>query len=85
MQDDIDSVTKWVSEYYEGYEKYMMKYHRVLYLKFYNNIHPPQRIGGCVGIMQGKVHTNEEYAEIMKISKEFCEKYEHPIHFPKEF
>ncbi len=85
MNEDIDQITQWVKEYYAGYEKYMLKHHFELYNMFYTNIHPPQRIGGCVGIMQGAKHSNEDYAEIMRISKEFCEKYEHPVNFPKEF
>jgi len=83
--DNIDNVTNWVREYFQGYDKYMRKYHLELYNKFYMNIHPPQQIGGCVGIMQGKIHCDEDYAEIMRISKEFCEKYENPINFPTEF
>ena len=83
--DDIDNVTNWVREYYLGYEKFMIKNHPELYNKFYMNIHPPQMIGGGIGIMQGKIHSDKDYAEIMRISKEFCEKYEHPINFPKEF
>ena len=82
---NVDNITIWVSEYFSGYDKYMRKYHLDLYNKFSMNIHPPQNIGGCVGIMKGRIHTDEEYAEIMRISKEFCEKYEHPINFPKDF
>lgn len=85
MNDSIENITKWVSEYFTGYDKYMRTYHLELYNKFYNNIMPPQHIGGCVMISQGKIHTDEDYAEIMKVSKEFCEKYEHPINFPKDF
>jgi hypothetical protein len=81
----IEETTQWVFEYYTGYEKYMRKHHFKLYEMFYMNIHPPQKIGDCVGIMQGKIHTDKDYAEIMKISKEFCEKYENPINFPKDF
>ncbi len=81
----IEETTQWVHDYYVGYEKYMQKYHSKLYSKFYMNIHPPQEIGGCVGIMKGKIHTDEDYAEVMKISKKFCEKYENPRNFPKDF
>ena len=81
----VEQVTQWVNEYWTGYFKYMTKYHKELYLKFEMNIRPPQHIGGCVGIMQGKIHSDKDYAEIMKISKEFCEKYENPINFPKDF
>ena len=83
--DSIEAITQWVHEYWIGYCTYMQKYHAELYNKFVMNIHPPQRIGGCVGIMQGAIHSDKDYAEIMRISKEFCEKYEHPINFPKEF
>lgn len=83
--DDINEISQWVSQYYAGYDKYMRTHHAELYNKFYMNIHPPQRIGGCVGIMQGRIHSDEDYAEIMKISKGFCEKYPNPINFPREF
>ena len=83
--DNIENITRWVSEYFSGYDKYMWKHHLELYNKFYMNIHPPQHIGGCVGIMQGKIHSDEDYAEIMKISKEFCEKYKNPSNFPPDF
>lgn len=82
---EIDQISQWVSEYFSGYVRYMTKHHPDLFNKFYTNIQPPQRIGGCIGIMQGKVHSDEDYAEIMKISKEFCQKYEHPVNFPKDF
>lgn len=85
MNDDIDGITNWVREYFIGYEKYMLRHHLELYNKFYMNIHPPQRIGGCIGIMQGKIHSDEDYDEIIKITKEFCEKYENPVDFPKDF
>lgn len=85
MNDNIENISRWVSQYFDGYVKYMRKYHPDLFDKFYNNILPPQRIGGCVHIGQGAKHSDEDYAEIMKISKEFCEKYENPIDFPKDF
>lgn len=82
---DIDTITAWVSSYYAGYEKYMQKHHNELYQKFYMNIQPPQGIGAGIGIMQGKIHSDEDYTEIMKITREFCLKYENPRDFPKEF
>lgn len=83
--DNIENVTNWVREYWDGYCRYMVKHHPVIFFKFQMNIMPPQKIGGCVGIMQGAIHSDEDYVEIMKISKEFCEKYENPINFPKYF
>ena len=83
--DNIENIGRWVSEYFAGYSKYMTKYYSELFNKFYMNIQPPQKIGGCIGIMKGKIHSDEDYAEIMRITKEFCEKYEHPINFPKGF
>ncbi len=82
---DIDIITKWVFAYYAGYERYMQKHHLKLYNHFYMNIHPPQKIGGGIGIMQGKIHSDEDYKEIMRITNEFCNQYENPINFPKEF
>lgn len=83
--DNMENIQRWVFAHHEGYHKYMNKYYPELYSKFYINIHPAQRIGGCVGIMQGAKHSDEDYAEIMKISKEFCEKYPNPRDFPQDF
>jgi hypothetical protein len=85
MDDNIDNISQWVYQYDEGYTKYMTKYYPELYRKFEMNIHPPQRIGGCMHIGQGRIHSDEDYAEIMKVTKEFCEKYPNPINFPKDF
>jgi hypothetical protein len=82
---EIHDATRSVFDYYRGYESYMQKYHKDLYIKFYTNIHPPRKIGDCVRIMQGAKHSNEDYTEIVRISKEFCEKYPSPADFPKEF
>ena len=84
MEDNIDNVTKWVTEYYAGYHKFMSKHHLELYNKFYNNIFPPQSIGACVMIGKGS-QSDEDYNEIIKISKEFCETYENPRNFPLDF
>ncbi len=81
----MEETTQWVNQYWVGYVKYMTKHYPELFEKFDTNIHPPQKIGGCVGIMQGKNHSDKDYAEIMKVSKEFCEKYENPYFFPKDF
>lgn len=85
MNETIEQISQWVHEYYEGYQKYMTKYHLELFNKFYQNIHPPQRIGGGCHIGKSARNTDEDYAEILKISKEFSEKYPNPIDFPKEF
>lgn len=82
---NIEEITKWVNAYHLGYDRYMRKNHFDLYNKFYNNILPPQDIGGCVMISKGKIHSAEDYAEIMKISKYFCEKYNNPQDFPTDF
>jgi hypothetical protein len=84
-QDIHDATTPTVFQYYRGYESYMRKYHGNLFIKFYTNIHPPRKIGDCVRIMQGAKHSNEDYAEIMRITNEFCQKYPSPADFPKEF
>ena len=65
MEENIENITNWVREYFMGYDKYMRKHHHKLYDKFYNNILPPQNIGGCVMISQGEIHSDEDYAEIM--------------------
>ncbi len=83
--DNEDVITAWVTAYYLGYEKFMQKHHLQLYSKFYMNINPPQKIGGCIGIMQGAIHSDEDYKEIMSITHDFCVKYENPQDFPKEF
>lgn len=85
QEDDIESISQWVGEYWYGYQNYMMKHHGEIFVKFFGNIHPPQKIGGCIGIMQGAIHSDEDYNEIMKITKEFCEKYRNPVNFPKVF
>lgn len=81
----IEQTTQWVSEYWDGYMRYIIKYHPELYLKFATNIFPPQKIGGGIGITKGAIHSEEDYAEIMNITGDFCRKYENPINFPKEF
>jgi hypothetical protein len=83
--DNIEQTQQWVHEYFDGYVKFMSKYHKELLGKFFQNVHPPQHIGGGVLIGRSARNTDEDYAEIMRVSKEFCEKYEHPINFPKEF
>ncbi len=83
--DNIENIQNWVSAYHEGYHKYMVKNHAELYKKFSMNIFPPQEIGGCIGIMQGAIHSDEDYAEIMKVTGEFCEQYPNPKDFPQEF
>jgi hypothetical protein len=81
----MNQIEIWITEYFAGYVKYMSKHHPELFNKFFQNIHPPQHIGG--GILLGKSarNTDQEYAEIMKITKEFCTKYPNPIDFPSEF
>ncbi len=87
--ENIEDIQKWVSTHSDGYDKYMRKYYPDLYIKFcnmnFNSILPPQRIGGCISIMRARVHTDEDYNEMMKVSKEFCDKYPDPYKFPKDF
>lgn len=73
MELDPNELHKLISAYYHKYEKFMLKNHRDLYMKFEkNNIHPPQKLGECVGIMKGAKHSDKDYAEIMRISREYC-------------
>ena len=83
--DDIDIITRWISEYHEGYHKYMVKYHLEIYKLFRNNIQPPQAIGDCVYIGKSAKHTDEDYNEIRRISGDFCRKYKNPEDFPTDF
>ena len=76
--DDVDETTRWVDAYNTMYINYMYKNHRELYDKFEKNIHPPQHIGGGPMIGRSARNTDEEYEEIMRISKDFCEKYPEP-------
>jgi len=46
---------------------------------------PPRKIGDPVRIMKGAHHSDADYAEIMRITQEFCDKYPSPVDFPKEF
>ena len=85
MDENIENIGRWSSEYFAGYVKYMSKYHQELFNRFYQNIHPPQKIGGGVMVGRSARNTDEEYDEIMGITKEFCNKYDNPIDFPKEF
>ncbi|HLY71891.1 MAG TPA: hypothetical protein VKR53_19290 [Puia sp.] len=82
---EIPGTTRSVFDYYRGYETFMRKYHNDLFIKFYTNIHPPRKIGDCVRIMQGARHSNEDYAEISRISREFCATYPGPDDFPATF
>jgi hypothetical protein len=85
MEENIDNITRWVKEYFIGYETYMRKYHNELYEEFYKNIHPPQNIGGGVMVGRSSKNTDEDYEKIFKITQDFCLKYENPIDFPKDF
>lgn len=70
-----DELSREVSRHFSAYEAYMLKNHARLYRQFYNNIHPPQAFGECVGIAQSAHDSDEDYEEIRRISREFCEKY----------
>jgi hypothetical protein len=83
--ESIEQTQQWIGEYYRGYQQYMLKHYPELFNKFYQNIHPPQRIGGGVMIGKSARNTDDDYAEIMKISREFSDLYPNPINFPKEF
>lgn len=55
QNDDIGSIQQWVGEYWNGYYRYMLINHPEIFSKFIpHNIFPPQRIGGGIGISQGK-------------------------------
>ena len=82
--ENIEQIQKWVHEYFQGYVKFMHKHHLELFNKFYQNIHPPQYIGGGILLGKSAKNTDEDYAEIMRITKEFCDQYPNPVDFPKE-
>lgn len=46
-----------------------------LYKKFSGNIHPPQNWDECFMISKGKVHSEKDYNEMIKILSDFCGKY----------
>jgi hypothetical protein len=81
---DIKLTLDWITKYYTGYHKFMrIKYPDYL-RDFENDIHPPKRIGDCIGIMQGK-NTLKDYVEIEKITSMFCKMYPNPESIPEEF
>jgi hypothetical protein len=82
---DIQGTTPSVFQYYRGYETFMRKYHKDLFIKFYTTIHPPRKIGDPVRIIKGAHHSEGDYAEIMRITSEFSQKYSSPADFPAEF
>lgn len=83
--ESIEQIEQWSAEYFQGYYKFMIAHHPELYNKFEKNIHPPQRIGGGPTIGKSARNTEEDYIEILRITKEFCQKYQNPINFPKDF
>lgn len=80
-----DETQDWVRPYFNGYVRYMLMHHPDLYIKFRGNIFPPQTIGSVITILQGAIHSDEDYNEILRITDEFCNKYKNPVDFPAEF
>jgi hypothetical protein len=83
--DNIENIGRWVHEYWQGYLKYMGKNHLALFNKFHQNLQPPQKIGGGILVGKSAKNTDEDHAEILRVTKEFCETYKNPVNFPKEF
>jgi hypothetical protein len=82
---DIHGAVPTVFQYYRGYETYMRKYHKDLFIKFYTTILPPRKIGDPVRITKGAHHSEADYAEIIRLTNEFGEKYPSPLDFPEAF
>ena len=81
----IEETTQWIKDYYWCYERYIRRHHIDLYIKFYRYFDRPQKIGDCISVMQSEIHSREDYAEIIRVTKEFCEKYENHEDFPEDF
>jgi hypothetical protein len=78
-----ENIPSWTLKYLEGYEAYMWKNYPNQYAKVHHrNILLPERAGERIHIKQSVKHSKKDYAEIVKITNEFCKKYPDPKSFP---
>jgi hypothetical protein len=78
-----ENIPSWTLKYLEGYEAYMWKNYPNQYAKVHHrNILLPERVGERIHIKQSVKHSKKDYAEIVKITNEFCKKYPDPKSFP---
>ena len=78
-----ENIPAWTLKYLEGYEAFMWKYYPNQYAKVHHlNIVLPEYSGQGIYIRQSIKHSNKDYREIERITKEFCEKYPDPKSFP---
>ena len=78
-----ENLPDWPLKYLEGYEAFMWKYYPNQYAKVHHrNILLPARRGEGIHIKQSAKHSKKDYAQIVKITNEFCSKYPDPNSFP---
>ncbi len=78
-----ENISSWTLKFLEGYEAYMWKHYPDQYAKVHHsNVLLPEGTGERIHIRQSAKHSDQDYAELVRITNEFCDKYSDPTEFP---
>lgn len=75
---------RWKHLYFMGDTKrFMQSHYDDFYNKFYATFLPPKEVEGKICISDSHLNNDVDYAKVVKVTEDFCEKYPTPFDFPE--